>query len=160
VTVLVTDSDVEGALLRPLTEDERAFIDQACERATVILRSRMRNVDARIAAYLADPTSPTGVDPAMVAIVLGDVVKRAMSNPDGAASVTTSQGMGPFSTSATRAYGRPAGAFDGMDVTDADLARLTRRGGQRPRSIQTRAALAPANIRQDVWAPRRWNEAW
>lgn len=117
---LVEQRDVEAALLRPLTAAESPYIDDLCDQASTLLRTRMPTIDARIA--LPDDDSRR-VDPAVVTATLAGVIKRYMSNPTGATSV--SRGRGPFQESqgfTTRPSGSSA---DGeLAVTDSDLAKI------------------------------------
>jgi len=119
-TPLVVQPDVETALLRPLTDSEAEFIDSLCDVASVRMRTAMPSVDLRIAAF--DPATGTGLDPAAVAAMLGDVVARALSNatvPAGASS--ESEATGPYSR--TTSY--RSAVTRAVVITPADLAQLS-----------------------------------
>ena len=116
---------VETALLRPLTDTEAGFVNQAdtglIAQASSQLRNRLRAIDTRIAAFETDPTDPAGIDPDVVTGVLGEVVARVLRNPKGLISATTT--TGPFSRSETYRSSRvTAVAPTGVVVTDDDLA--------------------------------------
>jgi hypothetical protein len=119
----LTDQEaVEAALLRPLTATEAGYVTAdgtgLIAQASAQLRNRLRAIDTRIAAYEADPTDPTGIDPDAVTSMLANVIKRVLLNPQGAAS--TSNTAGPFAKSTTF---RSVNTIDlGLQVTDDDLA--------------------------------------
>lgn len=131
---LADTSDVETALLRPLTDNEQTYVPGLIDQASQLLRAAMPSVDARLAA-----SDGTALDPLAVAAVVAGVVKRYMVNPTGAAS--TSEGMGPFSqTVSFTSYGKSAGGTTGtLAITRDDLAALAPSGGfVMPGTILTR----------------------
>lgn len=142
--VSVTQTDVETALVRPLTSTEQQFIDGLCNQAIVKLRAALRNVDARVAAFEADSTAAIGIDPAVVTAVLAGVVKRVLVNPQGAWSAT--QSIGPKSQSITFSgdRGGDAGvrAPGVLAITAADIEQII--GAHR-------GFVAPSTIRMGGW---------
>jgi hypothetical protein len=147
---LVNDFNVEVALLRPLSDSEAPFVRQLCGVASTLLRAEIPTVDARIAAFRADATSPTGIDPGLVAVVLGEVIKRHLDNPKRLSSVSKS--AGPFST--TESYPVPRDGSDtGLTVTKADVARIV--GSTRTTGVRSvYPKLTPAMQPRSGW----WNE--
>lgn len=123
VDPLTTTDAVMAALLRPLTADEQTYVPTLISQASAKLRTRMRAVDTRIAAYNADPTDPSGLDPAAVEAMLAGVIKRYIVNPQGAQNLSdTILGM-------SRTYTFPSGGgawqqLGELVITDADLASL------------------------------------
>lgn len=118
---LVNDFNVEVALLRPLSQAETQYVNQLCGQASTLLRAELPAVDARIAAYRANPADANGINPDLVAIVLGEVIKRYLSNPKNLSSLSKS--AGPFSS--TESYAGPRGGeVSGMNVTTADVNRI------------------------------------
>jgi hypothetical protein len=148
-TNLVNDFNVEVALLRPLSDSEAPFVRQLCGVASTLLRAEIPTVDARIAAFRADATSPTGIDPGLVAVVLGEVIKRYLDNPKRLSSVSKS--AGPFST--TESYSVPRDGSDtGLTVTKADVARIV--GSTRSTGVRSiYPKLTPAMQPRSGW----WN---
>lgn len=139
-------SDVETALLRPLTTTEENYVPGLLDQASALLRTAAPSIDDRIARYAADPTDPTGVDPLAVATVVAGAVKRYMVNPTGLFS--ESKNMGPFSTSRTykSRYDKSARSDD-LAITADDLAVLfPDRKRLRAGTIRTRPALAPRPV--------------
>lgn len=140
---LVTQGDVEAALLRPLTDTEKPYIATLISQASSRLRGRIRNLDDRIAAYEADTAAVGGIDPDRVASVLAGVLKRYMVNPEGAAS--RSETTGPESASVSFAsYGKAIGGTGVLTISQQDVDDVLARAKRtRPGSIKVRAALAP-----------------
>ncbi len=132
---LVQDTDVEAALLRPLTDAESTYIAALIDQAEGLLRARIPDIDARIAAR--GTGDPKAIDPAVVAAVLAQVIARFLRSPDGAISV--SQTAGPYST--TRSL--QANASPGLlTITDADIAAiLPATASIGARTIQARSRL-------------------
>jgi hypothetical protein len=139
----LTDSDaVEAALLRPLSTAETVYIDVLIDQVSGQLRNRLRTIDARIAAYEADPADTSGIDPAAVTGMLANVIRRALVNPQGVASRSNS--AGPYAQSETF---RSVNAVDlGLAITDDDLAQILPTivdGFVMPGTIRTRPRLDP-----------------
>ena len=112
-------------MLRPLTSDESTAADYLMVAASQMLRTAMRTIDARIAAYAADATDPAGIDPQVVAAMLAGVIKRTLDNPRGLWS--RSESTGPYSESETYPGvrgGESAGEAPGLVITPSDLAKL------------------------------------
>lgn len=145
--VTVTSSDVETALVRPLTSTESQYVDGLCDQAITKLRSALRSIDARVAAYEADKDAPNGIDPALVTTVLAHVVKRVLVNPQGAWSAT--QAIGPKSQSMTFSGDRSGGAGTqapgALAITPVDLEQIVG---------QHRGFVAPGTIRTSTWNPQ------
>jgi hypothetical protein len=149
-TNLVNDFNVEVALLRPLSDSEAPFVRQLCGVASTLLRAEIPTVDARIAAFKADATSPTGIDPGLVAVVLGEVIKRHLDNPKRLSSVSKS--AGPFSTTESYPAPRDGSAVTGLEVTKADVARIV--GSTRSTGVRSiYPKLTPAMQPRSGW----WN---
>lgn len=144
---LVAQSDVEAALLRPLADTETPYIATLIKQVSSRLRGRIKNLDARIATYEADPDASGGIDPARVASVLADVLKRYMVNPEGAAS--RSETTGPESASVSFAsYGKAIGGTGRLTISQQDVDEILARPRRtRPGSIKLRAALALGHCR-------------
>jgi hypothetical protein len=140
VPVSVTQTDVETALVRPLTSTEAQFVDGLCEQAIAKLTAALPSIDARVAAYEADATTPAGINPALVTSVLATVVKRVLVNPQGAWSAT--QAVGPKSQSVTFGGGRAGGAVDApgaLAITPGDIDEILGRSAFAvPGTIRTR----------------------
>jgi hypothetical protein len=137
---LTTQDAVAAALLRPLTTVEAGYADTLIEQVSAQLRNKLRNIDARIAAYALNPADPAGIDPDAVAAMLANVIKRTMVNPSGAAS--TSNTTGPWGQSLTfRSY---HDSDAGLLVTDDDVAAVLpgmASGFVMPGTIRTRPRL-------------------
>lgn len=119
---LCTPDDVAD-MWRPLIDaDERAKVDRLIGKASALLRQKLPSVDARIATFAATPTDVSALDPDTVASVVAVVIKRFLSNPDGATHVQKSLGGASTSTGyALRGDKDPRGD---MVITDADLDKL------------------------------------
>jgi hypothetical protein len=133
VTDLVTQPDVEAALLRPLTAAEENYLPLLVEQATAQLVAAVPNVQDRINAWGGTHAAPA-LDPALVASLLARVIARFLRNPDGASSIN--QTIGPYASS--RSYAGNSG-LAGITVTEADLALLAGPTSYvPPRTIKTR----------------------
>lgn len=79
--------------------------DDTLEKLIVIASSRLRRrapwIDEKIALFAADPTDPNGLDPTLVASVIAAIIKRALTNPNGAMSETSTETIGPYSETNT-----------------------------------------------------------
>ena len=145
MTSLAQRSDVETALLRPLTTDEVAYIDGLLAQASALLRNSAPSVDDRIAVFAADPTNPRGVSAEVVSAVVAGIVKRYMINPKGLASTTDS--TGPYSHGETYALRSEKDVRGVMQVTTEDLATLMpNRKRLRAGTLRTRPGLAPRPV--------------
>jgi hypothetical protein len=112
-------------MLRPLTSEESSAADYLMTTVSAMLRSAMRSIDSRIAAFEADATDPAGIDPQVVAAMLAGVIKRTLDNPRGLWS--RSESSGPYSESETYPGvrgGDGAGEALGLTITASDLAKL------------------------------------
>jgi len=149
-TPLTTPAAVTAALLRPLTPNETASIEDLILQASSRLRTKLPSVDDRIALWSTDPRPINALDPEVVKSVLAGVIKRYMANPEGAAS--KSRSAGPYSqTTSFASYGKAIGSEGKLRITDDDLADLVSGGYARPGSIKLQAALAPAHLEPGGW---------
>lgn len=130
---LVNDFNVEVALLRPLSASEAPFVGQMCKSASTLLRAEIPTVDARIESFRADSADPNGINPELVAVVLGDVIKRYLDNPKRLSSISKS--AGPFSQTESFPTPRGDGSVAGLEVTKADISRIV--GSARSAGIKT-----------------------
>lgn len=149
-TSLADIGDVED-MWRPLTEAEKNRVGRLIIKASTLLRQRMPSVDDRIAAFIADPTDPTGLDAASVATVVATVVKRFLVNTDGLTSETKSLGSASITKSYTQrgaAASHQSDARGALAVLDSDLAALN---AATPR----RAFLGTATATGRLNPPRR-----
>jgi hypothetical protein len=145
VEALVSQSDVEAALLRPLTELEAAYIDWQLDAASTKLRTKRRVIDTQIAKFNDNPDDPEGVDPAAVAAMLAEVIKRYMANPDGASS--KSETVGPFAHTSAYTAGKAVAGTGQLIITDEDLAQLS------PATIMAGTLHLRTHRRRDVCHP-------
>lgn len=129
---LATVTDVEAALLRPLTASEAGYVPGLIGQVEALLRQRVPDMDSRLVAFATG--EPGGVDPVVLAGVVARVVARALLNPGGVSSRTES--TGPFS--ATDSYRDPGGrVMTGIYLTADDLAGLgIRRGGVKAKTLR------------------------
>lgn len=145
---LVTQADVETALLGPLSATQARYIDDLCAQVSNDLRTRRPDVDVWINAW----DGVTGADREQaVAKMLSQVIKRYIVNVKGAA--TTSDGDGPHTHSESfTSYGKDFGATGQLVITEADLATLAPIPFSKPRlgSIRLGAGLAP-HSRERNW---------
>lgn len=142
---LTSPDDVETALLRPLTDTERAYIEPLIIAASSLLRNAAPAVDDRIARWKADSTDPTALDPLTVSTVLAGVVKRYLINPTGIA--TESETVGPFSKSTAYALRSEKESRGVLQITALDVATLfPTRKRLRAGTIRLRPALAPRPV--------------
>jgi len=90
-----TPEDVEVRFMRPLDEDEKRVVAARLEDAELLLRSRIPDLDEKVA---------TGVlDQALVVMVEAEMVLRLIRNPDGLVQET--DGSYSYSTSQKVASG-------------------------------------------------------
>jgi hypothetical protein len=144
-TPLAQQSDVEAALLRPLTETETTYITKLIAQASALLRNSAPSVDDRIALFTADPTNPRGVSWDVVSAVVGGIIKRYMVNPKGLAS--TSDTTGPYNQGETFALRSEKDVRGLLEVTPEDLAILfPSRKRLKAGNIRLRPALAPRPV--------------
>lgn len=140
---LCTADDVAD-MWRPLVDDtERSKVERLVGKASQMLRQKLPSVDARIAAYAVDPTDETGLSPDTVAAVVATVVKRFLSNPDGATHVAKTLGGASVSTGfALRGDTEIRGE---LVVLETDLDKLAAPVSQTPRlaTLKTKHRLAP-----------------
>jgi hypothetical protein len=122
---LATPDDVAD-VWRPLTADETTQVLNLITKVSAKLRQKAPfDIDARIDLFSSDPADPTALDPVVVADVVATIVKRFIVNVDGVAS--SSEGMGPFSKSATFAtfYDKTGADVRGaIQVTESDIDQL------------------------------------
>lgn len=123
---LTTEEAVEAALVRPLTENEQAYVFELILQASAKLRAALPAVDARIEAAAAG--LPSGLSPDLVESVLADVIARRLLNPRRVWS-TGGETAGPFSSGSETFPGARGGAgaeaFGNLTITAADLAQLS-----------------------------------
>ena len=148
---------------RALTSDE---VDRALNligKASALLRHACPWVDARLAAYVVDPTDPTGLSPEIVATVVATVVKRFLSNAFGVAS----EGMGGYSIAYSLRSDK--GIRGELAFLESDIERLAPAslvGVARLSTIKVAAAMAPTAddstlvAALDVFVPGDPNGNW
>lgn len=122
---LTSVSDVEAALVRPLSDNESDFIDTLIDQAGAKLRSLLPGIDARVDSY---GITDNGLDPQLVAGVLADVIARRLLNPQRLWSAG-GETMGPFAEGGVT-YAGPRGgsgsqSFGNLVITPDDLAQLS-----------------------------------
>lgn len=148
---LAEPTDVEAALLRPLTPTEDQYVPTLIAQASARLRTKRRLTDARIAAWELDPADPVGLDPTSVAALIATVVKRYLLNPGGA--ISTAWTEGPFGGTTMFAAARASGAgghngFGEIAITDEDLAQLDPASSfAMPKTIHTGSSVDPIRRR-------------
>lgn len=144
--LLASIDDLADVTLGTVTNVDQA--NRLLRKATALLRQKAPHVDARIAAFEADPSDPRGLDPVTVATVVAGVVKRVMVNPDGATS--DSQTVGIYSRTKTFVFSRgtdPSQVDRGqLAITKADLDQLAPYvpASSHAGSIRLQPSLAPA----------------
>lgn len=121
---LASAEDVED-LWRPLTDTETPRVERLIEKASALLRQATRQtIDTRIALYATAPTDPKAVDPLIAATVVATVVKRFISNVDGA--VSESDTAGPYGHTVAYALRGDKNDVRGqMIITEQDLEALS-----------------------------------
>ncbi len=112
-------SDVETALLRPLTTLEAQYCPGLIDQASALLRTAAPSIDARIAANSVDPTDLTSVSATTTRSVVAGIVKRYLVNPTGIATQTMTEG--PFSHSTAFALRAEKEIRGALQVTVYDL---------------------------------------
>ena len=90
-----TPEDVEVRFMRPLDEDEKRVVAARLEDAELLLRSRIPDLDEKVAAGV--------LDQALVVMVEAEMVLRLIRNPDGLVQET--DGSYSYSTSQKVASG-------------------------------------------------------
>lgn len=132
--------DLQQLLSTPIAESDAIRMTGLLMRASALLRQKAPHTDQRIA--------DGSLDPLIVSTVVAGIVKRMVTNPDGASSKTVS--TGPYSTSVSYVdrYEGVDGSLavrGGLQVTKSDLDQLrpTPTAASRIGSIKLRPALAP-----------------
>lgn len=117
-------SDLED-MWRPLQPSEQQRAVNLLVKASALLRQATRQtIDDRIALFTTNPTDPRAIDPIVVATVTATIVKRFISNVQGA--VSQSKTTGPHSVTQSYALRGDKNDVRGqMIVTDEDIAALT-----------------------------------
>lgn len=82
-------------------------LQKELDRASRYVRAECAGLDARIAAFILDPTAPGAVDPDLAADVVCEMVKSAAASPGGEGVTSLQQGAGPYQ--ATQTYSNPVG---------------------------------------------------
>lgn len=82
-------------------------LDEELARASRYIRRECPGIDARIAAYVLDPTAPDGLDPDVAADVTCEMVKSASASAGGIGVESVQAGAGPFQQ--TVKYSNPVG---------------------------------------------------
>lgn len=141
---LATPADLAD-MWRPLADSETARAERLIVKASAMLRQnapKAPSIDQRIALFATDPNSLQALDPDLVATVVATIVKRFISNVDGAVSQTES--VSGYSKSTSWALRGDKDIRGEMQITEADLDKL------RPYqplaqigSIRIRPAMAP-----------------
>lgn len=148
MTSLATQQDLED-IWRPVTTAEQPAILRLLSKASALLLQQAPHIPARIAAFAVDPATPGAIDPVVVAVVVAQIVKRYVVNPDGLS--TSSETVGPYSQSKSfvdRYEGTDGSASmrGGLQVTKADLAMIKPYvTAGRIGSIRVKAGLAPVH---------------
>lgn len=139
---LATAQDVED-VWRPLAPDEIDRVNRLCFKASALLRQRVPWIDSRISRFAVNPSDEGGVDPVTAATVVATMVKRFLSNPDGASSV--SETTGPYSRATSYALRGEKDVRGELLVTDADIEALAPPSLRQTRAgtIRVRPLLAP-----------------
>lgn len=76
-------------------------LQQELDRASRYLRAECKGLDARIAAFVLDPTADDAVDPDLAADVVCEMVTTAASSPAGVGIASIQQGAGPYQETQT-----------------------------------------------------------
>jgi hypothetical protein len=140
---LCTADDVAD-MWRPLIDDaERSKVERLIGKASSLLRQKLPSVDTRIATFATLPGDVSALDPDTVAAVVATIVKRFLSNPDGATHVSKS--LGGASVSSGYALRGDKDVRGELIVTDDDLAKLEAPVSSKPwlRTITTKHRMAP-----------------
>lgn len=114
--------DLADVLNRDLTESEGLRAQRRLDVAQGMLEERVADLLVRVLLPTSDPQR---INPVIASEVIATIVARNMGNPDGAQS--WQEVDGPFSTS--RNYGAGGGGSYGLEITDADVARLLGESG-------------------------------
>lgn len=142
---LALPDDVAAALLRPLTSTEADYVPDLIAKASALLRNERPSIDTRIQAFQADATDPVGVDPTVAATVVAEAVKRYMSNPQGLANESETEG--PFSQSVSYALRSEKTVRGVLQITQDDLDILFPiRKRLQAGTIRVRPAMAPRPV--------------
>lgn len=76
-------------------------LQKELDRASRYVRAECPGLDARIAAFVLDPTAPGAVDPDLAADVVCEMVTTAGSSPAGVGVQSIQQGAGPYQETQT-----------------------------------------------------------
>ena len=71
-------------------------LQQELDRASRYVRAECAGLDARIAAFVLDPSAPDAVDPDLAADVVCEMVTSAAASPGGVGVESMQQGAGPY----------------------------------------------------------------
>lgn len=123
-------------------------LDAELARASRFVRNECEGIDARISAYVLDPSAPGGVDPLIAADVVCEMVRTAAAGASGGIGVASTQvGAGPYQE--TLNYSNPVG--------DLYLSKKHKRqlkcGGQQAFTV---SMASPAPVDPLEWMDRGW----
>lgn len=158
---LATATDLAD-IWRPLTSDETTQATNLIAKASARLRQRCPfDIDERIALHGTDATDPKALDPAIVADVVANIVKRVMSNPNGV--VSESETVGPYTHSSMYA-GRYSGAKQSntLEVLDSDIDQLRpAQPAVMPATLRIGPGEAPSRVFEHGRTDKpRWGWGW
>ncbi len=130
-------------LWTPLTSADQGRVDGLIVKASALLRQKIPWVDQRVVLFGQDPMNLGGLDPAVVANVIATMVKRYLSNPDGATN--SNRTVGPYAEARGYALRGDKDIRGELVVTESDVAALTPAVKSRARigTIKARGRLAP-----------------
>jgi hypothetical protein len=120
-------------------------LQKELDRASRYVRAECPDLDARIVAFILDPTAPGAIDPDIAADVVCEMVTSAASSPGGVGIGSIQQGAGPYQETLT--FSNPVGDL----YLSKKQKRLLGCGGQQAFTLN----MAPDPI------PRlRWYDGW
>lgn len=123
-----------------------ARLEAELARASRYVRAECPGIDARIAAYVLDPSAPGALDPDLAADVVCEMVKTAAPTDAGGAGVASiQQSAGPYSQSTT--FANPVGDL----YFSKKQRKLLGCGGQRAFTVSM--APDPLEVQPDTWVP-------
>jgi len=138
MAVALASTDDLADVWRPLTAAEIGRVSNLLDKASALLRQntpKSPSIDDRIALFESDPDDPMALDPVLVASVVATIVKRFVTNIDGA--VSRSQAVDGYSESVSFALRGNDDVRGELIVTESDLKALRPfQGPSLPRSIR------------------------
>jgi len=97
-----TLDDVEALLGESMDAPTQGMATYLLRMAGNLMRAKVATIDARIAAYDASTTPPTGLDPQSAADINAGMVVRVLRNPD----LVTAETIGPSSATYSKLSGQ------------------------------------------------------